>query len=165
MDIFPTDQESWLELASLYLYQNKYPQAAFALEELLLLAPQNAFYLLKYAEVLYTMGELVKAYKLYLRILELGNGNLSPSSTRVVDRVQGPWVRALWGLKMCASKLLSSKAMATSDDSSIKAERVEELDTLATKLLLESVYAPDAQYPTPESVRSATRSVLTPSSS
>ena len=63
------------------------------------------------------------------------------------------------------SKLLSSKAMATSDDSSIKAERVEELDTLATKLLLESVYAPDAQYPTPESVRSATRSVLTPSSS
>ena len=90
---------------------------------------------------------------------------LSPSSTRVVDRVQGPWVRALWGLKMCASKLLSSKAMTTSDDSSIKAERVEELDTLATKLLLESVYAPDAQYPTPESVRSATRSVLTPSSS
>lgn len=165
MDIFPTDQESWLELASLYLHQNKYPQAAFALEELLLLAPQNAFYLLKYAEVLYTMGELVKAYKLYLRILELGNGNLSPSSTRVVDRVQGPWVRALWGLKMCASKLLSSKAMTTSEDSSIKAERVEELDTLATKLLLESVYAPDAQYPTPESVRSATRSVLTPSSS
>lgn len=84
VDIFPTDQESWLELAELYLQQNKYDQAAYALEELLLLAPHNVFYLLKYAEVLYSMGDLAKSYKMYLRILELGDGNLAPNSPRVI---------------------------------------------------------------------------------
>jgi len=100
VDIFPTDQESWLELASLYLHQNKYAQAVFALEELVLLAPQNSFYLLKYAETLYTAGDVAHAYKIYLRILELGEGNLAPDSGHKMDRVKGPWVRTLWGLKM-----------------------------------------------------------------
>ena len=56
VDIYPTDHECWLELASLYLSQNKYSQAAYALEELVLLAPHNVFYILKYAETLYTNG-------------------------------------------------------------------------------------------------------------
>lgn len=100
VDIYPTDHECWLELASLYLSQNKCSQAAYALEELVLLAPHNVFYILKYAETLYTTGDIAKAYKMFLRILELGDGNLAPSNERTVDRVQGPWVRALWGLKM-----------------------------------------------------------------
>lgn len=175
VDIFPADQESWLELAELYLEQNKYDQAAYALEELLLLAPHNVFYVLKYAEVSYTMRDFAKAYKMYLRILELGDGNLAPSSPRVIDRVQGPWVRALWGLKMvsallplrkltvqCTSKMLDSKALTMSND--IVAERVSDVDTLVTKLLFESVYAPDAKYATPDCVRAAIRAVLTPTS-
>ena len=100
VDMFPADQEAWLELASLYLQQYKYAQAAYALEELVLLAPHNSFYLLKYAETLYTSGEVAKAYKIYLRILELGNGNLAPNSADYEDRTRGPWVRTLWGLKM-----------------------------------------------------------------
>lgn len=100
VDTFPLDQESWLELAALYLEQGKYPQAAYALEELILLAPQNSFYLLKYAEILYTAGETAKAYKIYLRILELGEGNLRRDSVHPEDRIQGPWVRTLWGLKL-----------------------------------------------------------------
>ena len=113
VDVFPTDCESWLELAALYQAQNKcayvwqhayltsrYSQALFALEELLLLSPQNGYYLLEYAETLYTAGEFAKAYKIYLRILELGNGNLAPNSADYEDRTRGPWVRTLWGLKM-----------------------------------------------------------------
>lgn len=111
VDIFPSDQESWLELASLYLQQNMYAQAAFALEELILLAPQNSFYLLKYAETLYTAGDIAHAYKIYLRILELGEGNLAPESPHKMDRVKGPWVRTLWGLKMvCLASLRSAPA-------------------------------------------------------
>lgn len=100
VDHFPLDQESWQELASLYTEQNKYAQAAYALEELLLLAPHNSYYLLQYAETLYTMGEIAKAYKIYLRVLELGEGNMKPKSGRASDRVSGPWVRTLWGLKV-----------------------------------------------------------------
>ncbi|WFD21547.1 TPR-like protein [Malassezia equina] len=147
VDIFPTDQESWLELASLYLQQNKYAQAVFALEELVLLAPQNSFYLLKYAETLYTAGDMVHAYKIYLRILELGEGNLDPCTGHKMDSVKGPWVRTLWGLKM---------------DSGVTS--VERVDALVTKLLLESVYAPNATPSTPSSCRAAVRAVLTPSS-
>ncbi|KAL4401548.1 Inositol phosphatase Siw14 [Malassezia pachydermatis] len=101
VDMFPADQEAWLELASLYLQQYKYAQAAYALEELVLLAPHNSFYLLKYAETLYTSGEVAKAYKIYLRILELGEGNMSRENyNNKTDRVRGPWVRTLWGIKM-----------------------------------------------------------------
>ena len=100
VDHFPLDQESWQELASLYTEQNKYAQAAYALEELLLLAPHNSYYLLQYAETLYTMGEIAKAYKIYLRVLELGECNMKPKSGRASDRVSGPWVRTLWGLKV-----------------------------------------------------------------
>ena len=46
----------------------------------------------------------------------------------------------------------------------ITAERVDDVDSLATKILLESVYAPDAKYATPDCVRAATRSVLSPTS-
>lgn len=100
VDHFPLDQESWQELAALYLQQYKYRQAAYAMEELILLAPHNSFYLLEYAETLYTVGDVAKAYKIYLRVLELGEGNLKANAGRASDRVSGPWVRTLWGLKM-----------------------------------------------------------------
>jgi tetratricopeptide (TPR) repeat protein len=35
----PTDAEAWAELADLYLSQGLYPQAIFALEEVLVLMP------------------------------------------------------------------------------------------------------------------------------
>lgn len=97
IDHVPLDQESWQELASLYLAQGKYAQAAYTMEELVLLAPHNSFYLLQYAETLYTADETAKAYKIYLRILELGEGNLD---TKQGEASRGPWARTLWGLKL-----------------------------------------------------------------
>lgn len=71
----------------------RYPQAAFALEELILLQPQNAFAVLQLAETQYTAGEPAKAYTSYLRVLDLC-GKVEAGETKT-----GPWTRALWGLK------------------------------------------------------------------
>jgi hypothetical protein len=107
---------------------HRYTQAAFALEELILLVPHNSFFVLQYAETLYTAGEIVQAYKAYLRVLEMcGAGQESDDSNK-----QGPRTRALWGLKLTASKLLSGKAD--------EAEQVEAIDAMATDLLLNQSY-------------------------
>ena len=39
VDMSPTDAEAWAELSDLYLTQGLYSQAIFALEEVLVLAP------------------------------------------------------------------------------------------------------------------------------
>lgn len=39
LDFSPTDAEAWAELSDIYLSQGLYPQAIYALEEVLVLAP------------------------------------------------------------------------------------------------------------------------------
>lgn len=39
LDFSPTDTEAWAELADLYVSQGLYPQAVYALEEVLVKAP------------------------------------------------------------------------------------------------------------------------------
>lgn len=39
LDSSPTDPEAWAELADVYVAQGMYPQAIFALEEVLLITP------------------------------------------------------------------------------------------------------------------------------
>ncbi len=39
LDFSPTDAEAWGELADIYLSQGLYPQAIYAMEEVLVLAP------------------------------------------------------------------------------------------------------------------------------
>ena len=108
VDVFPMDAEAWQELATLYTEQHKYAQAAYALEELVLLAPQNSYVLLHYAETLYTAGDIATAYKMYLRILELARGDIRVKENSRGERAAGPWVRTLWGLKMvrCRNDIL-----------------------------------------------------------
>lgn len=79
----------------------------FALEELLLLVPQNSFHVLQHAEALYSAGEPARAYKSYLRTLEMcgvvsEGGKAAGGGTR-----EGPWVRALWGLKAVSARTTS----------------------------------------------------------
>lgn len=104
VDTFYNDPEAWQELAEIYAEQGMYAQSAFALEEVILQVPQNAFFHLKYAETLYTQGEVTKAYKAYLRVLELCQSDGEATTTK-----GGPWVRALWGFKMvCTHSLFPS---------------------------------------------------------
>lgn len=95
VDTFYTDPEAWQELAEAYAEQGMYAQSAFALEEVLLQVPQNSFYQLKYAETLYTAGEVARAYKAYLRVLEM-----CQSDGGAKEGAGGAWLRALWGTKM-----------------------------------------------------------------
>lgn len=76
LDTSYNDPESWLELCSLYLSQRMYQQAAFCVEELLLLQGSNHVWHLKYAEILYTMGEVALALKEYCRVIELCEDHL-----------------------------------------------------------------------------------------
>jgi ER membrane protein complex subunit 2 len=39
VEVSPTDAEAWAELSDLYVSQGMYPQAIFALEEVLLITP------------------------------------------------------------------------------------------------------------------------------
>ncbi|KAF7730080.1 ER membrane complex subunit 2 [Apophysomyces ossiformis] len=110
LDTYYDDHEAWLELCDLYLMHHSYDQAAFCCEELLLLQPANHIFHLKYAELMYTMNNLPLALKQYCKVLELCTDH----------------VRALYGLRLCASKLLDDKDVNHAAD----------LHALATERLL-----------------------------
>lgn len=84
LDTYYDDHEAWAELCALYLDQHLYEQAAFCCEELVLLQPANHIWILKYAEILYTLNNLPLALKHYCKVLELCTDN----------------VRALYGLQL-----------------------------------------------------------------
>ncbi|UZJ54702.1 hypothetical protein CBS101457_004022 [Exobasidium rhododendri] len=132
LDTYYGDAEAWQELAAMYSDAHMYPQAAFALEELLLLVPHNSFFVLQYAETLYTAGEIAQSYKAYLRVLEMCG--LSTDGKTAENTRQGPWTRALWGLKLVTAKLLSGSSKSG------EVKDVEEIDAMVTDLLLNKAY-------------------------
>ncbi|CDH59800.1 er membrane protein complex subunit 2 [Lichtheimia corymbifera JMRC:FSU:9682] len=107
LDTYYDDQEAWSELCNMYLDQHLYEQAAFCCEELIVQQPANHIWYLKYAEILYTMGQLALALKHYCKVLELCTDH----------------VRALYGLHLCATKLSN-------------VEHATDLHALATERLL-----------------------------
>lgn len=98
LETYYSDPEAWQELASLYAELGQYAKSAAALEELMLLVPQNGFFVLRYAETQYTAGEYATAYKGFLRVLDMG-GMLERGSRGEGQADRGPEVRAAWGLK------------------------------------------------------------------
>lgn len=155
LDVYYTDPEGWQELASMYLDQGQLPAALSALEELMLLMPQNGFYVLQYAETLYTAGEYATAYKSYLRVLDMGATVEKPTGkVRGEDREgersdKGPELRALWGLKATITKLrdgsatgaVSKKQQQQQEADGIKAESLDDVEQLVTDLILNRAYA------------------------
>lgn len=97
VDAFYSDPEAWSELAALYTEAGLFERASFALEECVLLQPSNSFYLLQLAETLYTQGNINRAYKTFLQVIEL---DADPSDEGQPPSTGGPRLRALWGLKM-----------------------------------------------------------------
>ncbi|KAI9009912.1 hypothetical protein CLU79DRAFT_774454 [Phycomyces nitens] len=108
LDTYYDDHEAWLELCHLYLSKHAYEQAAFCCEELLLLQPANHIFHLKYAEIMYTLHNYPLALKQYCKVLELCKDH----------------VRALYGLDLCASKLLESKEEYVHDLHALAKERL-----------------------------------------
>ncbi|KAI8097682.1 TPR repeat protein 35 [Halteromyces radiatus] len=111
LDTYYDDFEGWLELCELYLTKYMYEQAAFCCEEMILLQPTNHIVYLKYAEILYTLQHYSLALKHYCKVLELCTDH----------------VRALYGLHLCASKLLKDTEV----------QHAGNLHALATERLLD----------------------------
>lgn len=110
VDNFYSDSEAWLELASLYTEVGLLDRACFALEECVLLQPTNSFFSLQLAETLYTCGNINRAYKTFLQVIEL---DVDPADEGHPPAAGGPRLRALWGLKLVCIDQPELKAMLT----------------------------------------------------
>jgi len=64
-DTFYTDVEAWLELADIYASNHQYASALQSLSHVLLLTPQNPFYVLQAAETAYTAQDIPLAMKFF----------------------------------------------------------------------------------------------------
>ncbi|KAL7751292.1 Inositol phosphatase SIW14 [Sorochytrium milnesiophthora] len=120
LDTFPQDIEGWLELSALYTQTEQFQQAAFCLEEVLLLQPFNHLFHSKYAEALYTIGggaNIKKALKYFCRSIEL-----------VTD-----YMRGMYGAHRCTVTLLEL-AKNKDNQGELNAAYVKELEALRTVL-------------------------------
>ncbi|KAG0221305.1 hypothetical protein B0O80DRAFT_532888 [Mortierella sp. GBAus27b] len=128
LDVNYTDFEGWLQLGDLYLEELMYSQAAFCMEEVIMLQPQNHIFHLKYAEILYAQGNIELALKQFCRVVELCKDH----------------VRGLYGIKLCASRLLKE---GSPKDSANSQGNWEAMDLLATERLLEAYKSKGADGP------------------
>lgn len=93
LETFEADTAAWKELADLYLSVQRFEEALFCTAELLLASPAESQMHVRYAEILYTMGDLMTARRYYSHALEL-----QPKNN----------LRALWGIVL-TSKVGSGK--------------------------------------------------------
>ncbi|KAI1138975.1 tetratricopeptide [Hypoxylon sp. FL0543] len=135
LDISPTDAEAWGELADLYFSEGLYPQAIFALEEVLVLQPNAWNIHARLGEVLFiaakstgSTSQLVEALKRFSRSIELCDD----------------YLRGYYGLKLTTRQLLlsdSKKVSSNRNDSDGFAmpdsTTLSRLDEMATEKLAE----------------------------
>ncbi|GFR47411.1 hypothetical protein Agub_g9128 [Astrephomene gubernaculifera] len=128
LDVFANDKEGWEELAELYLEALNYRQAAFCYEELLMHAPGNSSYYIRYADILYTLG---------------GAANCKTARSyyaKAVELTAGGSLRALFGILACSAHITDKVAL---QDARSRAQI--ELPEVTTKALLRiyKQHAPD----------------------
>jgi len=137
LDTFYTDVESWVELADIYAELNLYTLSLQALSHVLLLASQNPFYVLRFAETAYTAGDLPLAHKMFLRVIDMDEPNGKESNAAK---------RAWWGVKLTAGRLLASpNCPSESKTQPPTADHLRLLDELATERLAESYRSTSAE--------------------
>jgi len=131
LDIFYTDVEAWVELADIYAELNLYVLSLQALAHVLLLASQNPFYVLRFAETAYTASDVPLALKSFLRVIDMDESDPASSSGNATKR-------AWWGVKLTAGRLLSATASSESQTRAPPTEHLRLLDELATERLSDS---------------------------
>ncbi|KAH7915910.1 TPR-like protein [Hygrophoropsis aurantiaca] len=137
LDTFYTDVEGWLELGDLYAESCQYTLSLQALSHALLLAPQNPFYALQFAETAYTAGDIPLALKTFLMVVDMSDGDDSGISLAESTPL-GITVRAWFGVKLCTRRLLGPSPQvqpSASGTSSPTSNNVALLDELATERL------------------------------
>jgi tetratricopeptide (TPR) repeat protein len=96
LEVFQDDLEAWEELCDIYLAMQHFVQAAFCYEEILLMNPDNFWVVLKYGEIVYSIGgpeKMVLARKYFIEALILNK----------------KCVRAMWALWQCCSNIAGVK--------------------------------------------------------
>jgi hypothetical protein len=117
------DQEAWLMLSDAYIEEKMFKLAAFCIEELLMLQPQNLLYQIRFADIQMLIGEYSLAIKYYCLSLETHDS-----------------LRALYGLYHATSLLLKSRP--STDEYLKPKETLEDLHDLA-KERISKIYSKD----------------------
>jgi len=129
LDTFYSDLEGWVELADLYASIHQYRHSLQALSHALLVAPQNPFHALRFAETAYTAGDVPLALSYFLKVVEMSEGD------------SGDLSRTWFGVKLCTRHLLSSSAKTFDSEAKVPSTKhLHLLDQLATERL-SKVYA------------------------
>jgi len=126
LDTFTNDVEGWAELADLYLSQDMLSQAAFCLEEYILLQPFSHHAHAQYAEVVWVQGKEATALKHWSRSVELC----------------GDFLRGWFGVKTATKKILAGTGNGRDRGQNEEVElptneTIKKLDLLATARLTE----------------------------
>jgi len=133
LDTFYTDVEGWLELADIYASCSQYDHSLQALTHVLLLTPQNPFYVLQAAETAYTAEDFPLAIKMFLTVVDMTDGDDSEQLLQESTPL-GLTVRAWFGVKLCARRIVQNANMKSASNTS-SPKKVELLDELATERL------------------------------
>ncbi|KAG5731813.1 Tetratricopeptide repeat protein 35-A [Termitomyces sp. T112] len=133
LDTFYTDTEGWLELADIYTSCNQYTHALQALSHALVLAPQNPFTVLQFAETAYTLGDVPLALKMFLAVVDMSEHDVSTD-----EPPRGICIRAWLGVKLCSRQLIaaSNNTQSTSGTVIPPLKKLKLIEELATERLL-----------------------------
>jgi tetratricopeptide (TPR) repeat protein len=112
LDTFYSEVDGWVELAEIYYLCKqygfipmispeahadfRYDYALRALSQALLLAPQNPFYVLEFAEIAYASGDLPLAVKTFLMAVDMTDDEDAPVTSHETDIT----LRAWYGVKL-----------------------------------------------------------------
>ncbi|TFK31869.1 hypothetical protein BDQ12DRAFT_659923 [Crucibulum laeve] len=135
LDTFYTDVEGWLELADIYSSCNQYTSSLQALSHALVLAPQNPFTALQFAETAYTAGDLPLALKMFLVVTEMVERDIPAPEDSAPTGIS---VRAWWGVKLCSRRLIESPPSSPSASDTPVPKTIKLIDELATERVLTS---------------------------
>ncbi|THV05744.1 TPR-like protein [Dendrothele bispora CBS 962.96] len=139
LDTFYNDLEGWVELADIYSFCNQYTFALQALSHCLLLAPQNPFYALQFAETAFTANDLPLALKMFLVVVDMCEQDLSTPTEAKESVPSGISVRAWYGVKLCCRRALGRSATSITSQSNTalpETKKLKKLDELATERVL-----------------------------
>ncbi|KAI0701829.1 TPR-like protein [Cytidiella melzeri] len=137
LDTFYTEVEAWLELADIYLSCHRYELALQSLSHVLLLAPQNPFHMLHFAETAYLVPDVPLALKVYLQAVDMTDDDDQDGVTPMDTVPSGLVLRAWFGVKLCTNKLITEPKATNSPSqtSSPNTNVLASLDDLATERL------------------------------
>ncbi|KAH9996348.1 TPR-like protein [Russula vinacea] len=128
-DTFYTDVEAWLELADIYASQHQYTSALQSLSHVLVLTPQNPFFVLQAGETAYSAQDIPLAMKFFLMAIEMAGDD---SDDATPPPPTGIAIRAWYGVELSAARLEADPTLGTSSPSKTRApEHLPQLRNLA----------------------------------